>query len=85
MLYEKMCILVRKNHGRLYVSNGEPFNLIFHARDKRFYRNTVCMPIRGVMFNVPEGYDGILTLLYGDYMTPPPLDKRIPIHRIVSD
>lgn len=30
----------------------------------------------GYMMNVPRGYDAILTGIYGDYMTPPPPEKR---------
>ena len=31
-------------------------------------------------FYIPTGYDGLLTKIYGDYMTPPPEDKRITHH-----
>lgn len=31
-------------------------------------------------FNIPKGYNEILTLLYGDYMTLPPADERIGQH-----
>lgn len=29
---------------------------------------------------LPDKLDTYLTRLYGDYMTPPPLEKRIPHH-----
>lgn len=31
-------------------------------------------------FYIPTGYDKILTVCYGDYMTPPPEDKRVTHH-----
>ncbi len=34
----------------------------------------------GVRAYIPEGYDPYLSFLYGDYMTPPPEDKRISHH-----
>ena len=34
----------------------------------------------GELFSVPENYDAVLTKLYGDYMTPPPPEKRLGHH-----
>ena len=31
-------------------------------------------------FFIPQGYDIILTMTFGDYMTPPPLNQQIPHH-----
>ncbi|MBQ9118351.1 MAG: LicD family protein [Clostridia bacterium] len=33
---------------------------------------------------VPENYDEYLTRLYGDYMTPPPVDKQVPHHAVTD-
>ncbi len=46
--------------------------------------DTVKLPIRDRMFPCPAGYDTILTALYGDYMTPPSEDDRVPIHATVN-
>ncbi len=35
------------------------------------------LPFEGQLYKVPKEYDKILTYIYGDYMTPPPEDKRI--------
>ena len=39
------------------------------------------MLFEGFMIRIPIGYDELLTQIYGDYMTPPPVDKRIPRHK----
>ena len=33
-------------------------------------------------FPCPKGYDEFLTMTYGDYMTPPPVEKRT---KVISD
>lgn len=38
------------------------------------------MVFEGKKYNVPKGYDIWLTEMYGDYMTPPPVDKRGSVH-----
>ena len=36
----------------------------------------------GVRVKIPHDYDGILKQLYGDYMTPPPPEKRTSKHKV---
>lgn len=42
----------------------------------------VTMTFEDDIFIVPKGYDGYLTCLYGDYMTPPPEDQRYNRHHL---
>ncbi|MBQ6655235.1 MAG: LicD family protein [Erysipelotrichaceae bacterium] len=44
------------------------------------YKNAVEVEFEGHHFMAPCGYDQILTTQYGDYMTPPPEDKRQSLH-----
>jgi lipopolysaccharide cholinephosphotransferase len=42
-------------------------NLLF---DKKLFASTIIMPFENISMPVPIGYDEILTIQYGDYMTP---------------
>ena len=44
------------------------------------YDETLEWDFEGYKMPVPGGYDEILTTIYGDYMTPPPEDKRVIKH-----
>lgn len=44
--------------------------------------STVSLPFDGYSMPVPVGYHEILSSLYGDYMTPPPLSKQASTHAI---
>lgn len=39
-------------------------------RNKHWYDETVFLPFEGIQMPLPKGYDDILSLQYGDYMTP---------------
>ena len=41
------------------------------------YAETLQWDFEGYRMPVPSGYDEILTTIYGDYMTPPPVEKRV--------
>lgn len=44
------------------------------------YKEALDWDFEGYKMPVPVGYDEILTTIYGDYMTPPPEDKRVIKH-----
>ncbi len=42
------------------------------------------LSFEGKLYRVPYNYDAYLTHLYGDYMTPPPIEKRASHHGIIK-
>lgn len=44
--------------------------------DAKLWRDVEIMKFEGIDVSIPVGWDAILTQCYGDYMTPPPVDKR---------
>ena len=45
--------------------------------EKGWFDETIKLPFEHLQIVCPKGYDAYLTLLYGDYMTPPPVDRQI--------
>lgn len=48
------------------------------------YKETLWWDFEDTKMPVPAGYDEILTTIYGDYMTPPPEEKRVIKHHFYS-
>lgn len=45
-----------------------------------WFRGHQEVQFEGCIIRIPNGFHAILTRLYGDYMTPPPKEKRTPSH-----
>lgn len=70
--------IVLRKMNKLLTYNGD-FKEYCIRQDFMFDKNLfskIEKPFEKEMMSVPKGYDKILTKLYGDYMTPPPMDKR---------
>ena len=47
---------------------------------KKLYDARILHEFEGRQYYIPADYDAILTQFYGDYMTPPPEEKRVVVH-----
>ena len=56
------------------------FTYIATVFEKKWFEQTVELPIRGHMFMAPQGYKEVLSTMFGDYMKLPPEEERIPKH-----
>lgn len=68
-----------------YSSNSVTYMFQLSGKKKHYYFDRsyftpVLKEFEGNLLIVPEGYDEILTALYGDYMTPPPEGSRTSTH-----
>ena len=52
-------------------------NSIYKRSD---YSNPIRVPFEDTLLPVPSGYDAILTQIFGDYMTPPPMREQVGLH-----
>ena len=48
--------------------------------EKRLYGKPLRVPFEDMMLPVPEYYHEYLTQMFGDYMTPPPIEKQVGLH-----
>lgn len=55
-----------KTYGRYMIFNKTDFDRVIQ------------IDFESLKLNIPIGYNNILTIIYGDYMTPPPVEKRKP-------
>ncbi len=59
--------------------NGCGFNKFFYFPSELF-DEFIDVDFDGVKCKIIKGYDQFLRMYYGDYMTPPPVEKQVPSH-----
>lgn len=52
--------------------------------ERKWFLESVELPFENITLSAPKGYVEYLTYFYGDYMTPPPMDKRENRHDAVE-
>jgi lipopolysaccharide cholinephosphotransferase len=82
---EKLSSKYRSENTKRYCITNAIMKEIHNAYPIECIEKTVKLPIRDRLFPCPAGYDTILTALYGDYMTPPKKEDRVPLHTTVED
>lgn len=82
---EKLSASYRNENVNRYCITNAIMKEIHNSYPIDCIADTVKLPIRDRLFPCPSGYDTILTALYGDYMTPPPKEDRVPIHTTMTE
>lgn len=74
--------LIRYNgkETKMYVSFGARFRYKNSFFKKELFSNPLYVPFDQTELPVPEKYDELLTQMYGDYMTPPPIQQQVGSH-----
>ena len=73
ILILKMAALSPEKADKLCTLDGAPFVPKYDRKDWESFRD---IHFCGKNFLIPEAYDRLLTIMYGDYRTPPPEGKR---------
>lgn len=75
--------IATKNNNRVTMNKcfySYPFDYLDRLFPKEIYEDVEMVEFEGHEFPAPKGWDKVLTILYGDYMTPPPQEERVPLH-----
>lgn len=85
LLHRKMEATLTRYQGKeeQYVAD-----LLTHYKKTMYFKKSDILPVQYVPFEdtslpVPGNADAYLTMMYGDYMTPPPEGKRNQRHRLI--
>ena len=82
-----------KNQVEKYNNNNTDYRLFYAGRYRfstSFYHKNVLgkpllVPFEDTQLPVPERYDEWLKQIFGDYMTPPPVEKQVGLHLLKVD
>lgn len=85
---------IQKHHSKRILALAQRYNgkgnefvadlcgtRVIQPLPRKLFSNDIRLKFESGYFQAPEQYDAILSILYGDYMTPPPEDQRVPYHR----
>ena len=79
-LQRKAAVKDKKGRSRLmYYSNYQP-DYLYVTVEKEWSGEAVDIPFEDTVLMAPKNWDQVLKQIYGDYMTPPPPEKRAPAH-----
>ncbi len=79
-LQRKAAVKDKKGRSRLmYYSNYQP-DYLYVTVEKEWSGEAVDIPFEDTVLMAPKNWDQVLKQIYGDYMTPPPPEKRVPAH-----
>ena len=83
--FMKQMYKFNKRDTNAFVSLGARFRYKQSFFRKDLYAHPIYLPFEDTELPVPEKYDEMLTLLYGDYMTPPPVSEQQGGHMLNVD
>lgn len=91
LIQSKFCPQVKEKYLRRFsdfvrkcADNQGEYCSLLTAKGKMFacswFDNTINGEFEDLKLQIPAGYNSYLSTLYGDYMTPPPENKRVSVH-----
>ena len=79
-LYDRYLIKNNKGDSKFMICGWPCYSYERELYYKEDIQTTIEHTFEGFDVKIPKGYHRVLTNLYGDYMTPPPIEKQIAIH-----
>ena len=76
LFVERQLVRYNNRDTQMFVSFGARFKYRKSFYRKELYSKPLFLPFEDTQLPVPAKYDELLTQIYGDYMTPPPVNER---------
>ena len=80
---QKISVKIIEKTIRKYPFEGSKYCLFYydvyglkHVVERKWIEETILVPFEDIEVRIPKCYQEYLSHIYGDYMTPPPVDKR---------
>lgn len=83
--YERIGSSLNRKRTNHFFYSTYPLEYMYVWVEKEWYNGVVPVQVDDDYFDGPKGYHEILTVTFGDYMTPPPPDKRVPMHLLPEE
>jgi lipopolysaccharide cholinephosphotransferase len=78
--YERVATNFNNSAAELFLSSHYPLSDIDKVFMVEWFNESDVLTINDKPFPVPKGWNRMLTRLYGDYKSLPPIEKRVPDH-----
>lgn len=78
--FDKLVCELSKNGGNYVINFYTFYPVEKEILKKQWFENQVEFPFEETTIMLPNGYKEYLTQLFGDYMTPPPIEKQVTHH-----
>lgn len=73
----KLMTRFQNTDAEYYINYGSPYNLLKETIPISEFEPYAQLEFEGKLYNVPRNWDLYLSRIYGDYMTLPPVEKRV--------
>lgn len=74
--HHKLAVWARTGQPKRYLISHNTGDIWGRKYERAWFEKTVEMTFEDCKFLAPQGYDGVLRVNYGDYMTLPPIEDR---------
>lgn len=78
--YKKISQIGNKKKTQYITGYNDYFNLVTLRYSGKLMDKFIRHPFEDTTLPITAEYDNYLTTQYGDYMTPPPVEERVPLH-----
>ena len=80
--HSEKSLLAHRGNER-YIRNFGQFHTLKRKYPAEIFKEAKWVPFENIELPIPGDFKRYLTLLYGDYMTPPPPEQRVAPHEVV--